>query len=127
MIFCGLVGWGRLGCNFENQCDVPIGTYKGIADGKDCSFGLKTDGSIVHWGSPAVYGFDINDVPAGNDHVAIAFRYMHGLALKSDGSVLGWGAGTQVGEHPQSEKDEYKISNIKMQKGAKPFQLFARY
>jgi alpha-tubulin suppressor-like RCC1 family protein len=92
-----VVGWGR---NYENQCNVPAGTFLGIAAGKECSFGLKTDGSIVHWGSPAVYGVDVTNVPAGNDYVAISFRYMHGLALKSDGSIVGWGAGTDASGHP---------------------------
>ena len=29
--------------------------------------------------------------PAGNDYVAIAANYLHGLALKTNGSIVGWG------------------------------------
>jgi alpha-tubulin suppressor-like RCC1 family protein len=43
----------------------------------------------VAWGR---YDYDMLEVPAGNDYVAIACGYFFSLALKSDGSLVAWGA-----------------------------------
>lgn len=49
------------------------------------SLGLKSDGSIVSWGTAY-------PVPSPNTgFVAIAAGYRHSLGLKSDGSIVAWG------------------------------------
>jgi hypothetical protein len=48
-------------------------------------------GQIVHWGSES-YG--VQNIPSGNDFVAIAAGHNHGLALRFDGSIAGWGDNT---------------------------------
>jgi len=116
-VFAGsLIGWGW---NENGQTNVPAGNdFVNIAAGWEHSLGLKSDGSIVGWGScgspPAGNDFVAIDAgrwyslalksdgsiagwgtcpspPAGNDFVAIAAGGFHGLALKSDGSIVGWG------------------------------------
>lgn len=49
---------------------------------------LKSDGSIVGWGSN---GSGQATPPAGNDFIAISADRDYSMALKSDGSIVGWG------------------------------------
>ena len=81
--FVGLFSTALFGSQFTA---ISAGGYHSLA--------LKSDGSIVGWGS----NYD-NDgqwcgqatPPAGNNFIAIAAGYVHSLALKSDGSIVGWG------------------------------------
>ena len=60
-----------------------------IAVGGDHSLGLKSDGTIVAWGSN---GYGQCNVPAPNaDFVAVAGGDWHSLGLKSDGTIVAWG------------------------------------
>ena len=53
------------------------------------SLGLKSDGTIVAWGSN---GYGQCDVPAPNaDFVAVVGGLLHSLGLKSDGTIVAWG------------------------------------
>jgi hypothetical protein len=61
----------------------------GVAAGVWHSLGLKSDGTIVAWGSNT-YGQC--NVPAPNaDFIGIEAGSFHGLGLKSDGSIVAWG------------------------------------
>ena len=63
-----------------------------IAAGFGYSLALKSDGTVVAWGSNAR---GQASVPAGLSGVtAIAAGYYHSLALKSDGTVVAWGDNT---------------------------------
>ena len=60
-----------------------------IAAGYAHSLALKSDGTVVAWGSN---DYGQSNVPAGLTGVtAIAGGYGHSLALKSDGTVVAWG------------------------------------
>ncbi len=48
-----------------------------------------SNGYLVAWGYD-YYG--MLNVPSGNNYVAVAAGYEHGLALKSDGSLVAWGS-----------------------------------
>jgi len=48
-------------------------------------------GTIEIWGDP-LYGLD--ELPEGDEFIAIASGDFHAIALKADGSLVGWGAGT---------------------------------
>ncbi|MCP4711507.1 MAG: hypothetical protein GY869_23050, partial [Planctomycetes bacterium] len=74
-------GWG--------QATSPAGNdYIAIAAGHYHSLALKTDGSIVAWGSNS---WGMTTPPAGSDYIAIAAGSDYSLALKADGSIVGWG------------------------------------
>ncbi|MCK4660932.1 MAG: hypothetical protein KAV82_15535, partial [Phycisphaerae bacterium] len=72
----------------------PAGNdFVAISGGWQYGLALKSNGSIVGWGSQ-VYGHgQIDDIPVGNDFVAIAAAKFggHSLALKTDGSIVAWG------------------------------------
>jgi alpha-tubulin suppressor-like RCC1 family protein len=81
-----VVAWGSNECG---ECDVPnnLTDVVSIAAGKNVSFALKSDGTVVSWGHP-YYA----EVPQGLTNVkAISCHYNQPIALKNDGSVVVWG------------------------------------
>src|SRR4030042_1164476 len=80
-----ILGWG--GQRIDSR-ELLLSNFTAIAAGEWHSLALKSDGSIVGWGSN-YYGQA--SPPDGNDFVAIAAGWQHSLALKSDGSIVGWG------------------------------------
>jgi hypothetical protein len=91
-----IVGWGS---NNYGQATPPDGNdFVAIAAGAFNSLAIKSDGSIVSWGSDLS-----SEPPEGNDFVAIAsgwpfippMRFVgYGLALRSDGSMVCWDYGS---------------------------------
>jgi len=51
----------------------------------------NTPGSIAIWGT-ASYGLE--ELPEGDDYIAVASGDFHALALRTDGTIVAWGAGT---------------------------------
>lgn len=81
------------GANDHGQLNVPITALSGVeavAAGETFSMALKTDGSVLVWGSPAVTNIP-SAALSGVD--AIAAGDQHALALK-DGEVIAWGVNT---------------------------------
>ena len=75
-----IVVWG------ENKTpNAPLTNLTKIAAGYRHSLALKSDGSIVGWGSN---GHGQATPPAGNNFIAIAAFEDNSLALKSDGSIV---------------------------------------
>ncbi len=85
------------GATWHGECDVPSpnNDFVAVAAGNNHSLGLKSDGSIVAWGSNnddySQYTGQC-DVPSPNSgFVAVAAGGNNSLGLKSDGSVVAWG------------------------------------
>ena len=63
-----------------------------VAAGEHHAVALKSDGTVVAWGSPSSQDYGQATVPDGlSSVVAIAAGFTHTLALKSDGTVVAWG------------------------------------
>ena len=79
--------WGR---NVEGQCTVPttLGACTDVAAGKTFSLALKSDGSIVAWGSGATA-----TPPSASGASRVFASALTAAALKSNGSVVTWGGG----------------------------------
>ena len=60
-----------------------------VAAGDEFSLALKSDGTVVDWGSNRAGG--ATPPPGLNDVVAIAARGLNAAALRSDGTVVQWG------------------------------------
>ncbi|MBI5771884.1 MAG: immunoglobulin domain-containing protein [Verrucomicrobia bacterium] len=83
-----VVAWGS---NNGGEMDVPAGltSAMAIAAGNSHALALRTDGTVITWGSGTGAS-----VPAGlNNVVAVAAAHYFALALKSDGTVVTWGSG----------------------------------
>ncbi len=65
------------------------------------SAALKSDGTVIAWGTGPYTGGD--DVPVGlNNVIAISAGGTHNLALKKDGTVVGWRKSTGGFQHGQA-------------------------
>jgi hypothetical protein len=82
-----IVAWGD---NSSHQCEVPagLGPVTAIAAGDAFTAALRTDGTVVVWGSDTNQQLEI---PSLSGVVAISAGYSHLLALKNDGTVVEWG------------------------------------
>ena len=79
--------WGSNDYGLGDQ--IPTGTdFVAAAAGNAHSLALRSDGTVVAWGSNA---FGQTDVPDSNDIVAIAAGDYFSIALREGGSLLAWG------------------------------------
>ena len=73
----------------EGNSEATHAEFTAVAAGLSHTVALRTDGSVVVWGSN-FHGQ--TDVPNGlKDMTAIAAGGLHTVALNSDGSVVAWG------------------------------------
>jgi len=113
-----VVAWGN-----RVQTSVPLAVQSGvaaIAAGGFCGFracgahtvALKSDGSVVDWGSSGTGQTDV-PIAARSGVVAIAAGAEHTLAVKNDGTVVAWGHnGTlQVTGTPETDAPDYAIAS----------------
>ena len=81
-----VIAWGD---DSYGQADVPASATNviAVAAGDRHSLGLRSDGTVVCWGS----GAGTNIPPEVTNAVAIAAGLWHGAALLADHSVAAWG------------------------------------
>jgi alpha-tubulin suppressor-like RCC1 family protein len=130
-----LLSWGN---DFDGQLGngavlgnqflpVPVANATNIvaiAAGKKHSLALKSDGTLLSWGSDtegqlgdgAVFANQVSPVPVINATgiIAIAAGGSHTLALKSDGTLLSWGSDNagQLGNGTVSGKKASPVSVV---------------
>ena len=80
----GLVAWGR---DFEVS-GTPAGTFVAVDAGVATSVALRSDGTIVSWGSD-IFGL-VSGTPAGT-FSAVAAGNNHCVAIRADGTLVSWG------------------------------------
>ena len=84
-----VVDWGSLGSEFWSAVPVGLTGVTAVATANNHVVALKTDGTVVAWGSNQ---FGQATVPAGLSGVTgVAAGQTHSLAVKSDGTVVAWG------------------------------------
>lgn len=119
-----VVTWG-----YDVRAPVPIAAQSGvtaIAAGGFCAFracgdhtvALKSDGSVVDWGSNDSDRIDVSNT-ARRGVTAIAAGAEHIVALKDDGTVVAWGRNgyRQVTGPSPTEIPEYAIASPVMLEG----------
>lgn len=82
-----VVVWGS---NNAGQTNIPAGLSNVVAvgGGHSYSVALRSDGTVVLWGTTSVTGITPPDL---NNIVAIAAGHSHCLALRANGTVVAWG------------------------------------
>ena len=86
LTFGPVAAWGR---NISGECLPPPGLSNviGVAGGYPTGFAIRTDGSLVFWGS----GVGTNVPASASNVVALAVTGVSGnYALRADGTVVGW-------------------------------------
>jgi alpha-tubulin suppressor-like RCC1 family protein len=100
------INWGNTD-DFDVAPPPAETDFVAIADGYSHALGLKSDGSIVAWGSN--HQAEISS-PEGNDFVAVSAGDEYSIALKADGSLYTWGPNYSNFQSPPSGNDFVKIS-----------------
>ncbi len=84
----GIAAWGRNNCPlspiFSSQDD-----YLAISAGDTHGLALKSDGSVLAWGSTH-FGQGTAPEP-NNNFVSVSAGTLHSLGLKVDGAIVAWG------------------------------------
>jgi len=90
--YLAVTGWALSGDNSMGQLNVPSSATNLVAlsSGAWHNLALRSDGSIVAWGSDSAGQCDVPGGSAGA--LAIAAGGYHSLAIQNDLSVLAWGA-----------------------------------
>lgn len=83
--------------------DSALEQITAIAQGSGHCVGLKSDGTLVCWGSN---WSGESMPPEGSDYVAVAAGTGFSIALKSDGSIVGWGT-SEWGNLPTPSGNDY--------------------
>ncbi|HUQ70761.1 MAG TPA: hypothetical protein VM165_14625 [Planctomycetaceae bacterium] len=91
--------------------DTPAGTFIAVAGGFSHSHAIRTDGTLVSWGTDLLdyhvgpgglledvtFTGQISDTPAGT-FTAVAAGLFHSVAIRTDGTLASWGGLDEFGE-----------------------------
>jgi alpha-tubulin suppressor-like RCC1 family protein len=118
----GQLGRSNAPANMVPAAVMGLGTGSGviaIAAGSNHSLVLKSDGTVLAWGSNASGQLgdgttvsksspvQVNGLGSGSGVIAIAAGVDHSLALKADGTVLAWGGNSsgQLGDGTTTQRN----------------------
>ncbi len=88
--------------------NVPSGEdFIEIAAGNDYGLALRSNGTLVSWGS---INSIVNNTPSGSDFIAISAGDQHAIALRANGSVVGWGSNSSGQSNTPPYSDFVKIA-----------------
>jgi len=82
-------GWGTNSLPATVPGVVNSSKVVGVAAGESWSLAVRSNGSVVGWGT-TLYG--LTNVPVMSNGVGVAAGNYHGLVLKADGTVAAWGS-----------------------------------
>lgn len=81
------------GADYSGQTNVPPGLSNvlGIATTSGFSLAIRSNGTVIAWGTPVNEAGQTNVPTSLSNVVAISASPSHSFALKSDGRAVGWG------------------------------------
>jgi hypothetical protein len=95
---------------------TPAGTFTAVAAGHEHSVALRTDGTLVSWGSDG--SGVVSGTPVGT-FSAVAAGYAHSVAIRTDGTLVSWGlngsgvvSGTPVGTFSAVAAGEDEFASV---------------
>ena len=90
---------------WAGQASPPAGEFQSVSAGWDHTCGIRRDGSITCWGTPAdswdsVHLTEVNATPPDGVFRSISAGFSHSCAVRLDGVIICWGYNSFLDTNP---------------------------